>query len=335
MVNEIEKESVPSEKKVDPELALFLQEMSELRDCAFPHGYPEHMRIRDALEREALYSETTPHIPERIQYFDGVMSLPTRELVFRLYRPIQAGTPAPAILYSHGGGWVAGSIYTHHALCAEIALRTSRVVISVQYRRAPENPFPSGHDDVWEAWRWLFRYGKTLGIDTGAIALAGDSAGGHLALTCALRHRLEGGEMDAADKLLLWYPNTDRRPQTESRKIYASNYGLDEDRMEFFWRCVEGHGQHDLDDYLLYPGHVSPPDGLPPAVIVTAEHDLLRDEAEQYARKMQAVGNEVILLRAGHMLHGFARLHRESAAATSWVRRGCLAFMQLSASKDL
>jgi len=100
--------------------------------------------------------------------------------------------------------------------------------------------------------------------------------------------------------------------------------------MEFYWRCLEGDANHDFANYLLYPGHVSPPDGLPPTVFVTAEHDLLRDEAELYAERMKEAGNKVVLLRADRMLHGFARLHRESAAATLWVRRGCLAFTQLS-----
>ena len=316
-------------KSVDEELRLFFQEIAVMNGGATPQGYPEHMRIRDIMEREALYGQASPHTTAQVKFTDGIMCMPGRELVYRLYRPFRSTAPASAILFAHGGGWVAGSIYTHHALCAEIALRTSRVVISVQYRRAPENPFPAGHEDVWDAWHWLYAHGNAIGLDPHTIALSGDSAGGHLALSCALRHRLDGGEIPAPDKLLLWYPNTDRRPETQSRKDYAQGYGLNADRMEFFWRCLEGGEPQDPNNHVLYPGHVPPPGGLPPTVIVTAEHDMLRDEAEQYARRIKEAGNQITLLRAENMLHGFARFHRESAAANQWVRRGCLAFMQL------
>jgi len=315
-------------KAIDPELASFFQEAANLEPLEYPRDYPEHMRIRDAMEREAMYGKASSHIPARVQARDGILTLPGRELAYRLYRPIAVTSPSPAILYAHGGGWVAGSIYTHDSLCAEISLRTARTVISIQYRRAPENPFPAAHADLWDAWNWVHAYGRTLGVDTRAIALSGDSAGGHLALGCVLRHRLEGAGIPAPDKLLLWYPNTDRRPDTMSRKEYSQGYGLTASRMDYFWECHEGAASHDSSNYLLYPGHVPVPEGLPPTVIVTAEHDLLRDEAEHYAERMRAANKHVTLVRAERMLHGFARLHEESKAANLWVRRGCMAFMR-------
>lgn len=318
------------QKQIDPDLLQFMAEVAHLQAGIVPsHDVSRQMAVRQAMDIAAAHARASSHGPDRVHTQDGVITLPGRELLYRLYQPAHRPGPLPAMLYAHGGGWVAGSIYTHNALCAELALRTDRAVISLQYRRAPENPFPAAHDDMWAAWEWLYQHGASLGLATHAIALAGDSAGGHLALGCALRHALEGGPMPAPDRLLLWYPNTDRRPDTPSQREYAQGYGLSADDMEYFWTSYEGSSSHDLQDYRLYPGHAPVPGGLAPTVIVTAEHDLLRDEAEHYAARMREAGNQVTVLRAKHMLHGFARLHEDSAAANRWVRRGCLAFMDL------
>lgn len=324
--------SVDQSINIDPELLQFFTEIATLEKALSVPKMPQHYQARHSLELAIQYGRSSPLIPAQISTQDGFITLDGRELAYRLYRPRYASGQIPVLLYAHGGGWVAGDIYTHDALCAEMALRTGYGVISLQYRRAPENPYPAGHVDMWETWEWLRCYGELLGLDPTTIALGGDSAGAHLALGCALRNCREGNLKTQAEKLLLWYPNTDRNADTTSRKMFGEGFGLSIEDMEYFWSCTEGSRTQDQNDPILYPGHTSVPTNLPPSVIVTAEYDLLRDEAESYAKRMQTANNNVTLIRAKAMLHGFARLHLESQAANLWVRRGCEAFLQLSSN---
>lgn len=313
----------------DTELAQFFSESAALEAAAMAACPIRHEGLRDAMERVAAYGRGSRHYPDRVLTTDGFIALQGRELGYRVYRRAGFPSDAPALLYAHGGGWVVGSIHTHDALCAEMALRTGCVVVSLQYRRAPENPFPAAHEDMWAAWQWLYSHANLLGVDPCRIALGGDSAGGHLALGCAIRRVLDGGSMPVADRLLLWYPNTERMARTESRALFDKGFGLTGEAMEYFWRCYEAGNAYDAEHPILYPGHMRQLPILPPAVIVTAEFDLLRDEAENYAHRLQAAGSRVTLLRAQGLPHSFARLLEESRSAGAWVRRGCQAFVDL------
>lgn len=313
----------------DSELEQFFAEMAPLEAAAQDAAETVHEGLRNAMEQVAIFGRASANYPNHVRTQDGFMTLAGRELAYRVYRASHQRSMAPALLYAHGGGWVVGSINTHDALCAEMALRTSCSVVSLQYRRAPENPFPAAHEDMWAAWSWLHRNANWLSIDPARISLGGDSAGGHLALGCALRRALEGGNMPQADRLLLWYPNTDRHSDTESRREFGTGFGLTLDAMEYFWSCYEAENQYDPTHPILYPGHSEVPSGLPATVAVTAEFDLLRDEAEVYATRMREAGNTVTLIRAMGLPHSFARLLEESRLAKEWVRRGCNAFVKM------
>lgn len=315
----------------DSELAQFHAETAPL-EAAAAAAYSERQEgLRQAMLSVARFARQSPHYPHHVVRTDDVMTLDGRELAFRVYRRARQTGATPALLYAHGGGWVIGSIETHDALCAEMAYRMGHTIISLQYRRAPENPFPAAHDDMWAAWQWLIRHAASLQIDPSRIALGGDSAGGHLALGCAIRYSLEEPGFTPAHGLFLWYPNTERCADTESRKAFAQGFGLTTDTMDYFWSCYEGDTAHDPQHPVLYPGHQAALKRLPPTLIVSAEFDLLRDEAEQFGQRLQTTGTPVSIIRAADMPHGFARLYLESQAAFHWVRKGCRAFVELVA----
>jgi acetyl esterase len=224
----------------------------------------------------------------------------------RVYTPGRAG-PFGALVYFHGGGFVIGDLDTHDHLCRELALGAGCVVVSVDYRRAPEHPFPAAVDDCWAALQWVIEEGPTISIDTDRLAVGGDSAGGNLAAVVARRARDEG-EPDLALQLLV-YPVTDLRPDNQwpSRTTNASGYLLTSDLMDWF-------GAHYLPD----PSDAADPDasplvaddlaGVAPAFVVLAEYDPLHDEGLAYAEKLAAAGVETDVRDFAGAVHLFFQL---------------------------
>jgi acetyl esterase len=207
----------------------------------------------------------------------------------RLYRD---GDDRPVLLFAHGGGWVLGDLDTHDGLCRHLAAATGWSVLAVDYRRAPEHPYPAALDDTERALSWL--------RDTGAgrVAVAGDSAGAHIAAAVARRAR-DAGRPVAAQVLIcpVIEPPTDYPP--------LDAYGLDREEMRFFWDAVAPPGvdrTHPDVDLM-----VGDPAGLPPTVIVTAELDVLGAEAERYATRLQDAGVPVVSTRYQGMNHNFVR----------------------------
>lgn len=227
---------------------------------------------------------------------------PGGALRLRLYRPIGDG-PFPLLVFFHGSGFVLCSLDTHDGMCRNLCAGSSCIVVSVDYRLAPEHKFPAGPDDCLAATRWAAEHARELGADPARIAIAGDSAGGTMAAVTALRLRDEGGP--ALRGQLLMYPVTDH--YTAGWPSYAENaegYGLTRDTMRWFW-----------DHYLSDPGQAADPHAaplraadlgrLPPALVVTAEYDPLRDEAEAYAARLRDAGVPAESLRFDGMNHGF------------------------------
>jgi acetyl esterase len=226
----------------------------------------------------------------------------------RLYAP--GRTPAPTIVYFHGGGWVAGDLFTHERQARTLALEAAAVVLSVDYRRPPETPFPGAFEDCLAATRWAAANIGTLGGDAARLAVAGDSAGGNLAAAVAQASR-KGGPPLAAQ--LLIYPATDlagnygaaaENAKYPSRRQNADGYFLTGDAMRFF------AGQYlprptDGEDPRASPLRAGDLAGLPRAVIATAELDPLRDEGEAYAKRLQQAGVPTTLTRYDGMIHGF------------------------------
>jgi len=215
----------------------------------------------------------------------------------RVYRPSSEATPV--IVYFHGGGWVLGSIESHDALCRELAHRTGRAVVSVQYRLSPEAKYPQPLDDCVEATLAVAKFSQRLGT-TDRICLAGDSAGGNLAAATALRLRDENAAVKA-DALVLIYPVVQPNFETVSYTEFASDHGLTRETMKWFWQQYLPKDADATYATLLDADF----GGLPRTLIQTAEFDVLRDEGRELGDKLQAAGVSVQNTEYAGMLHGF------------------------------
>ena len=230
------------------------------------------------------------------------MQGPGGSLPLRIYTPNGTG-PFPLMVFFHGSGFVVCGLDTHDAMCRNLCAGTGSVVVSVDYRLAPEHKFPAAPDDCLAATRWVADNASALNGDGGRIMVAGDSAGGNLAAVTALRIRDEGGPRLIGQMLI--YPVTDYfQPGTPSMTENAEGYGLTRDGMIWFWN----HYVRSAADG-VHP-HASPLRsatlaGLPSAYVATAEYDPLRDEGEHYADAMRAVGVPVEMKRFAGMNHGF------------------------------
>jgi acetyl esterase len=231
---------------------------------------------------------------------DRTFTGPGGELPVRVYRP-SADRPLPTLVYFFGGGWTLGGIETSDGVCRAIANASGCLVVTPGYRLAPEHPFPAAVDDCLAAVTWVAGHAADLGADTGRIAVGGDSAGGNLAAVVALQARDRGPRLAAQ---LLVYPNTCYRADTESLRDNDDRWMFNRHSVDWYWR------NYLPDADLGRDPRVSPllaPDlsGLPPALVVTAEYDPLRDEGERYAERMRASGVPVELTRYDGMAHGF------------------------------
>ncbi len=212
--------------------------------------------------------------------------------------------PRPALVFFHGGGWVVGDLDTHDHLCRAIAVAASAVVVAVDYRLAPEHKFPAAIDDAFAATLWTFAHARELGIDPGRIGVGGDSAGGNLATVVALMAR-DRGAPPVAHQVLI-YPITDCDFDTPSYLENSEGYGLSRGGMIWFWQqYLEGLAA--ASSPLAAPLRAEDLSGLPPTLILTAQYDVLRDEAESYAARLRLANVPVTLIRHEGMIHGFAR----------------------------
>lgn len=224
------------------------------------------------------------------------------DLGVRVYTPVQAvATAAPLLVWFHGGGWVIGDLETADAVCRALANRSGAVVVSVDYRLAPEHPFPAAPDDAMAAVLWAVENTDLLGADPGRVAVGGDSAGGNLAAVVAQRCRDEFGPALAFQ--LLVYPVTDLTLSHPSVSANGEGYLLTRTGLEWFRACYLGEG--DPAQPWCSPLYAKDLSGLPPALVVTAELDPLRDEGEAYAARLREAGVAVDLVRWEGQIHGF------------------------------
>jgi acetyl esterase/lipase len=218
----------------------------------------------------------------------------------RLYTPSGSG-PFPILVYFHGGGWVIGDRETHDATCRALTNAAGCIVASVDYRLAPEHKFPAAVEDAYAATRWVADHAREIGGDPTRIAVGGDSAGGNLAAVVALAARDRGGPRLVFQ--LLVYPVTDHAYDTPSYKDNADGYFLTRDAMVWFWNHYlgrEAEGRNPLASPLRADLR-----NLPPAFVMTAEYDPLRDEGETYATRLREAGVPVALTRYEGTIHGF------------------------------
>ncbi|MDG2382137.1 MAG: alpha/beta hydrolase [Pirellulaceae bacterium] len=208
----------------------------------------------------------------------------------------------PVIMYFHGGGWVLGNLDTHDALCRRIASASHCHVVAVDYRLAPEYPFPAAIDDSYEATEYVENHSEIFRLRPGSLAVAGDSAGGNLAAAVCLKARDEQGPKISLQ--LLIYPIVDHSFETSSYRDFADGFGLTRNTMKWFFRQYVPH-QIPAENAYLAPARATSLRDLPDAHIITAEYDVLRDEGESYADKLANAGVRSTLQRYDGMLHGF------------------------------
>lgn len=281
---------------IDPDLALHLAEVA----AALPPVPAASVHARRA--RQEAVARRFPHPPDRVERTEHWLHLPGRELMVRVYRP--AGGCLPAVLYLHGGGWVAGSVATHDGPCAALAADANVVVASVQYRRAPENPFPAANDDAFAALRWLTEAAHELGVDASRVAVAGDSAGAHLALGACMEAR-DGGGPDIALQVLV-YPVADVDFDTPSYLAHAVSPTLTRADMIGYWQHYLPDG-HAVADPRAVPLR-APLHGLPPAYVVVVGLDPLHDEGVALAGRLRLAGGTAELVVEPTLVHGFLRM---------------------------
>lgn len=220
----------------------------------------------------------------------------------RFYRPSKRSR-LPAMMYFHGGGWVIGSVDTHDALCRRLSKASDRVVISVDYRLAPEHKYPAALIDCFVATKHVFQNAQDFNLDRDDLVLAGDSAGGNLAAGVSLKARDEGGPAIRGQVLI--YPVVETNFETQSYLELATGHGLTRTTMQWFWE--QYLPDPSLDAKYARLGSVDLT-GSPPTHVLTAEYDVLRDEGEQFAERMQATGVATTCRRYDGMLHGFVHL---------------------------
>ena len=226
---------------------------------------------------------------------------PAGEIPVRVYTP-EGRVPLPILVYFHGGGFVIGSLDSHDPICRVLAARIPAIVVAVDYRLAPEHPFPAAAEDAYAATRWVAEHAREIGGDSARIAVAGDSAGGNLSAVVSLLARERGGPKVLHQVLI--YPVTDFSFETRSHIDNAEGYLLTRPLMQWF-----------LSHYFSGPTPRTDPrfsvlrapdlSGLPPATVLTAEFDPLRDEGESYAARLRAAGVPAALTRYDGMIHGF------------------------------
>jgi len=207
------------------------------------------------------------------------------------------------LVFVHGGGWTLNSLDTHDLLCRQLAKAGRCAVLSVDHRRAPEHKHPAALEDVFSVLEWAFDNGDEFGWDSARIGIGGDSSGGTLSAAAALLNRDRGGRPVACQ--LLIYPVTDYfLPGTASYQEMATGYSLNRDFMIWFWTNYIKN-ETDLSDPYLCPLKAEDFSGLPPALILTAEYDPLRDEGAEYGRRLQVAGVEVKHMHFEDQMHGF------------------------------
>ena len=248
-------------------------------------------------DRRAHAQPSAPDVAE-------VRELQAGSIPLRAYRPLgaAAGDVLPVLVYYHGGGWVIGDLDTHDTLCRELANAAGCAVVAVDYRMGPEHRFPAAVDDCIAATRWVHEHAAELGVDAARLAVGGDSAGGNLAAVVAIAMR------DAADVpirlQLLIYPATDQRRGWTSHTTNGQGYLLTAESMDYFHDHYIPDKAMDLDwraSPLLHPDLSK----LPPALVLTAGYDPLRDEALQYSHKLTQAGNRCTHILFERQIHGF------------------------------
>lgn len=282
---------------LDPQVAAFLERCRLAPD-------PPIWTVPVEQSRAAVLPVPGP--PEPVGRVENLSTGPPGAIPLRVYEPLSS--PRGVLLFCHGGGWVTGDLDTHDALCRRLCREAGARVVSVHYRRAPEHPFPAAVEDAYAALLWATEQYPHL-----PHAVCGDSAGGNLAAALCLMSRDRQGPRIAAQVLI--YPVTDCGCDTESYRRNGEGYFLTAAAMRWFWRQYAPHSEQAAHPYAS-PLRAASLNGLPPAFVLTAEYDILRDEGRAYAARLAREGVPVEVLDCEGLIHAFVRrLHDFDRAA--------------------
>jgi acetyl esterase len=232
-----------------------------------------------------------------------------RRIAGRVYHPLTAAGDGGVVLYLHGGGWVTGGLEMNDGVCRALANRAGCVVVASTYRLAPEHPFPAALDDVGDAWRWVYDHSRDFGADGSRVALVGSSAGGNLAVAACLRDTPPSPAPTLPPPLFLGlaYPVLDGTMASESYRTNGTGLFLTAEQMAWYWAQyvpdAASRGRPDVS-----PGLADDLSGLPPTLVISAEFDPLRDEAEAFGLRLATSGVPATLYRARGQLHSFLSL---------------------------
>ncbi len=290
-------------RTMDPKAQIVGEFVKSIR---VPGYYPPLPELRQQLRTMvSLMDEPAPALP-RIE--DLSIPGPAGAIGARVYDPTgKEAPPCPVIAYFHGGGWVQGDLETHHGLCARLALRSGALVVSVDYRLAPEHKFPAAVEDCRAAYRWLRSHAGELGGDAARIGLAGDSAGGNLAAVVSQLAARAGEPVPTCQVLI--YPAVDFALDTASHRDLEDAHVIPRERI--LWYSEQYlRGEADRIDVRASPLRATDLTGQPPTLVVTAGFDPLRDEGLAYAERLRAAGVDVVHREYPGQIHAFVSLTR-------------------------
>ena len=304
------------ERTMDPKAQLVGEFVKSIR---VPGYFPPLTELRQQLRTMVtLMDEPAPPLA-RIE--DIRIPGPAGALPARVYdASSDRGTARPVVLYFHGGGWVQGDLETHHGLCALVASRSGALAIALDYRLAPEHPFPAAVDDCVTAYRWLRAHARELGIDPARVAVAGDSAGGNLAAVVSQQAALAGEPVPACQVLI--YPAVDFALDTSSHRELADAHIIPRDRIEWYANQYIPAAADRLDPRAA-PLRAADLSGQPPALVITGGFDPLRDEGHAYAERLRAAKVDVVDHEYPGQIHAFVSL-------TKAIPQGLAATMEIA-----
>ncbi|HTF59506.1 MAG TPA: alpha/beta hydrolase [Actinomycetes bacterium] len=299
-----------------PEIRSLLDQQATSGRSPLHHQSVEQARAFHVADAAALNGPPAPVAAVADRLVPG----PAGELPVRVYTP-EGSPPFPIVVFFHGGGWVVGTLDTYDPLCRALAAVTPAVVVSVDYRLAPEHRWPAAVEDAYAATEWASRNAAALGGAQHRLAVAGDSAGGNLAAVVALGARDRGGPAIAFQ--LLVYPVLDVAGGTASWQEYADGYHLTADGMRWYWDHYLGGADGAAPD--ASPLRAAFVGGLPPALVIGAEYDILRDEGEAYAARLAEAGVDATASRHAGVVHGFVRWRAVTGAAEDALQEAAAA----------
>jgi acetyl esterase len=287
-------------RTMDPKAQIVGEFVKSIR---VPGYFPPLPELRQQLRTMVtLMDEPAPALP-RVE--DVRIPGPAGDIPARVYAPDASAVPRAAVAYFHGGGWVQGDLATHHGLCARLALHAGALVVAVDYRLAPEHKFPAAVDDCLAAYRWLRSCGGDVGADPARVAVAGDSAGGNL--SAVVSQLAAAADVPVPTCQVLIYPAVDFALDTDSHRELADGHVIPRDRVLWYGEQYL-RSEADKADLRASPLRAPSLAGQPPALVITAGFDPLRDEGQAYADRLRTAGVDVVHREYPGQIHAFVSL---------------------------